>query len=300
MSRGWLRSAARPALLSTVLLTSRVPGAVAAEASSKVTLEPRSTHVTMEALHRAGGVPPGWSLTPAPGDVVAGRRVFVESGCGACHHVNGEAWAGNQTGPGPDLTGMGSHHPVAYFIEAILNPNAVLVEGPGYVGADGRSVMPSYPDMTLGQLANLVAYLASLKEPGDPHCTDGAAGCGPARQPLPEPAEPQRAGAFLVHRYEAELAKLADLEAWFRHEALPGPLARPEVLDVTTYVDRTGLRPSLVTVLAFRNETAAADFLTSPAGQAFGARFTELVGAHSSFLVRSPPLYRAAGLSRRR
>ena len=43
-----------------------------------------------------------------------------------------------------------------------MNPSAVLVEGPGYIGGDGRSVMPPYPDMTLGQLVSLVAYLKTL------------------------------------------------------------------------------------------------------------------------------------------
>jgi hypothetical protein len=34
---------------------------------------------------------------------------------------------------------MGDHHPPAYVAEAILDPNAVLVDGPGYVGEDGFS-----------------------------------------------------------------------------------------------------------------------------------------------------------------
>ena len=60
---------------------------------------------------------------------------------------------------------MGSHHPPEYFAESILNPNRVIILGPGYTGADGLSKMPSYADtMTLKQLTDLVAYLKSLSD----------------------------------------------------------------------------------------------------------------------------------------
>jgi mono/diheme cytochrome c family protein len=64
---------------------------------------------------------------------------------------------------GPELTGMGSHHPAEYFAESIINPNRVIVAGTGYTGPDGSSTMPSYADtMTLKQLVDVVAYLKSL------------------------------------------------------------------------------------------------------------------------------------------
>src|SRR2546428_3292227 len=121
----------------------------------------RSVRITMAALHQAGGVPRGWRFTVPPGDVAAGRRTFADAGCPSCHRVAREAFP-PPTGPGPELTGMGSHHPAEYFVESILTPDAVLVDGPDYIGPDGRSVMPSYPDLTLRQLADLVAYLKSL------------------------------------------------------------------------------------------------------------------------------------------
>src|SRR5436305_996525 len=73
----------------------------------------RSVRITMDALHRAGGVPPGWRLTPPAGDIVTGRRLFVDFGCASCHTINGEAFAATaaEQGVGPDLTGTGSHHP---------------------------------------------------------------------------------------------------------------------------------------------------------------------------------------------
>ena len=58
---------------------------------------------------------------------------------------------------------MGEHHPAGYLAESILNPNAVIVKGPGYIGPDGRSTMPDYRDaLSVADLIDLVAYLRSL------------------------------------------------------------------------------------------------------------------------------------------
>jgi hypothetical protein len=58
---------------------------------------------------------------------------------------------------------MGPHHPAEYFAEAILNPNAVIVTGPGYTGSDGLSIMPDYREsLTVVELIDLVAYMKSL------------------------------------------------------------------------------------------------------------------------------------------
>jgi mono/diheme cytochrome c family protein len=129
----------------------------------------------MEALHASGGVPKGWKFLMPPGDVAKGREVFVTMECFACHEVKGENFP--QTSkrghePGPELTGMGSHHPAEYFAESIMNPNRVIVQGAGYTGSDGLSKMPGYGDtMTVQQLVDVVAYLKSLKgeTSGMPH-----------------------------------------------------------------------------------------------------------------------------------
>ncbi len=124
---------------------------------------------TMEELHKTGGVPPGWKFTLPAGDPVKGRQVFVDLECFSCHQVKGEAFPPGRTGgPGPELTGMGSQHPAEYFAESILNPNAVIIEGPGFTGPDGLSKMPDYNDtLTVRQLLDLVAYLKSLMARGD-------------------------------------------------------------------------------------------------------------------------------------
>lgn len=155
---------------------------VRADSKHPTSSEPEPVYISMEALHAAGGVPPGWQFTLPAGDPEAGREVFVTMQCYTCHAVAGEtlpAYPPRQ--PGPDLTGMGAHHPAAYFAESIINPNAVIVTGEGYTGPDGRSRMPASHEITIAQLLDLVAYLRSLQGPaahvhhgtmGHPHRPD--------------------------------------------------------------------------------------------------------------------------------
>lgn len=128
---------------------------------------PAPIRATMEALHASGGVPKGWKFLVPPGDPSRGREAFVTMECFACHEVKGENFPqSSKRGhePGPELTGMGSHHPAEYFAESIMNPNRVIVQGPGYTGPDGLSKMPGYGDtMTIQQLVDVVAYLKSLQ-----------------------------------------------------------------------------------------------------------------------------------------
>ncbi len=123
--------------------------------------------ITAEELHRLGGVPPGWKFRFPDGDPATGRAVFAKLECYQCHTIRGEAFPQTPTSSGsigPELTGMGGHHPVEYFAESLLNPNAIIVTGPGYTDADGMSVMPDYRDtLTVAELIDLVAYLQSLK-----------------------------------------------------------------------------------------------------------------------------------------
>jgi mono/diheme cytochrome c family protein len=128
---------------------------------------PAPIRTTMEALHRSGGVPKGWKFLVPSGDAAKGREVFAAMECFACHEVKGENFPQSSTRghePGPELTGMGSHHPAEYFAESIMNPNRVIVQGPGFTSPDGLSKMPGYADtMTVRQLVDVVAYLKSLK-----------------------------------------------------------------------------------------------------------------------------------------
>jgi mono/diheme cytochrome c family protein len=126
-----------------------------------------SVRISMEALHQHGGVPPGWRFTLPAGDPTAGHAVFAKLECYQCHTIQGEHFSPASIPPGgtgPELTGMGSHHPAEYVAESIVNPNAVIVTGPGYTGADGLSIMPDYRhSLTVAELMDLVAYLTSLQ-----------------------------------------------------------------------------------------------------------------------------------------
>ena len=131
---------------------------------------PGSRKVTMEELHQSGGVPRGWKFALPGGDPVKGRQLFADLECYKCHAVQGAnfpASGGDARNVGPELTGMGGQHPAEYFAESILAPNAVILDGPGFIGPDGTSIMPSYADsLSVVQLVDLVAFLKSLTAGG--------------------------------------------------------------------------------------------------------------------------------------
>src|SRR5437867_6479429 len=129
--------------------------------------------VTMEELHRQGGVPRGWKFALPAGDPAKGRQLFADLECYRCHAIQGEGFppgGGDAKNVGPELTGMGGMHPAEYFAESILSPNAVILDGPGYSGPDGMSIMPSYADsLSVNQLVDLVAFLKGLTGGGHEH-----------------------------------------------------------------------------------------------------------------------------------
>lgn len=137
------------------------------EATDTETKPPAPIRITMEALHAQGGLPKGWRFLMPPGDAAAGRAAFIAMKCFTCHEIKGEEFPQADKKPadvGPELTGMGQHHPVEYFAESIVNPNRVILEGAGYTSADGSSKMPDYADtMTVRQLIDIVAYVGSLR-----------------------------------------------------------------------------------------------------------------------------------------
>jgi putative copper export protein len=149
-------------LAATAVLVHSAPARHADHMAHHRAEAPGPFRVTMEELHESGGVPRGWIFTPPRGDAAHGREVFLRLGCNACHG-NGEARPAGSPAIGPDLAGVGEHHPAGYILESILNPNAVIVEGPGYTAPDGRSIMPDYRgQLTVSELIDLVAYVQSL------------------------------------------------------------------------------------------------------------------------------------------
>jgi Cu/Ag efflux protein CusF len=60
---------------------------------------------------------------------------------------------------------MGPMHPLEYFTESTINPDAV--GGKKYRGPDGKSKMPTFNnDMTVQELIDLSAYQSSLRPKG--------------------------------------------------------------------------------------------------------------------------------------
>ncbi len=267
---------------------------------------PAPVHISMEALHASGGVPPGWQMTLRPGDVQGGRQLFFEQGCHNCHVVEGAnlpAVAPEQRRSGPELTGMGKHHPPIYFLESIVNPSAVVVDGPGFADAGGRSTMPAYPDLTVAQLQDLVAFLSSLTagEPtgGAPQLVVPVAVPSPAQPSNPLPAAPANAAAtFLVQTYDVQPGQLAAFEAWFRDEFAPKMQAFGGVVSIDTVVDRTR-RPSVTTVFAFRDRDAFNKWNNNLAMRDLAAKFDEFVGVHGHLVYDTPPVHPAPSLSTR-
>lgn len=135
--------------------------------------------VTMEQLHSGpGGVPAGWRFWWPDGDAKKGKETFAKLECYQCHEIPGEGFPAVTPDPkhtGSALAGMGDQHPAEYFAEAILNPNAVILTGPGFTGPDGLSIMPDFRDsLTLAETVDLVAYIRSLTG-GHAHHADHAA-----------------------------------------------------------------------------------------------------------------------------
>lgn len=277
-------------------LTVIVTGARSQTATADPT--PRSVRITMEALHQLGGVPPGWTLSPPVGDAPRGKGLYERFGCYTCHAVRGETFPA-PTAAGPDLTGMGAHHPAAYFVESIVNPAAVLVDGPGYIGADGRSAMPAYPDMTVAQLVDLVAYLRSLKSGNAMHLTIPTTAPGDvADMDLPAPPS-SGARRFLVQAYEIRPGQLPAFEAWFAAEGRAQFLAEPGIVGVDTLVDRTCGAPRVVTIFTFADDAAFLRFTSSPSADRLSRRFDDFIGPHGHDVHTRPPIYRSEALSAR-
>jgi len=162
--------------------------------------------ISMDELHRTGGVPRGWKFTlPAGGDPRRGREVFAKLECAKCHEIKSDfPKTGGAGDVGPELTGMGAHHPAEYFAESILDPNAVILAGPGYVGPDGRSIMPDYRDsLSVAELVDLVAYIKSLSGGEHHHHEANApqeqtAGPYTVRVEYQEPASAKSPGHLMV------------------------------------------------------------------------------------------------------
>ena len=98
------------------------------------------------------------SAPAVKGDPVAGKKLFLSSGCGGCHTFKS---AGTNGKVGPDLDNLAADAKKAsqgtldqYVLTSIKNPSAYVV--PGYP----NGVMPNYgAQLTDKQIADLAAFL---------------------------------------------------------------------------------------------------------------------------------------------
>jgi Cu/Ag efflux protein CusF/cytochrome c553 len=144
--------------LSTVLLSNFFPSFASKHA------------VKLRSVFAAGSIethhPKGWRFTMPKGDAAKGKAVFEKFECYYCHEVRGEQFP-SPTENAPELSQMGAMHPVEFFAESIMNPNAVVPKD--YREADGRSPMTDFTaKMTVKELIDVSAYVASLRPKGVP------------------------------------------------------------------------------------------------------------------------------------
>src|SRR5262249_50741690 len=160
---------------------------------------------------------------------------------------------------------------------------------------------PSYPDMTLGQLADVVAYLQGL---GGPHPPMGRVMPLPGWMvqanasdgPLPAPPVDD-SRAYLTMNYAIRDGRLDAFAAWLRDEGIPKFLAFPGVERIDTWVDRTRA-PALTTAIVFRSAADRDRFDRDPTIGQLGLVFDGFIGNHDHRpFDDGPPIFRAATLS---
>jgi cytochrome c oxidase subunit 2 len=140
------------------VLCAELCGAAHAEMVSRVIVEDQSDFDAWIADQIAEKAAP--EMTVVPDTLEEGRKIYIKLGCGACHILEDAESAGVL---GSSLEGYGLVAPTrvegldarTYTLQAILQPNAFIVEG------YGAGLMPAnYGDqLTEGELEILIDYL---------------------------------------------------------------------------------------------------------------------------------------------
>ena len=104
---------------------------------------------TSSSGQQATATPSGSGGGSTAGNAENGKTLFNTQGCSGCHST------GDDTVVGPGLAGIGERQDDAYITESIKSPLAVVVEG-------FPPAMPTFPALSDGQIADLVAYLNTL------------------------------------------------------------------------------------------------------------------------------------------
>jgi|SRR5687767_3764264 Cu/Ag efflux protein CusF len=142
---------------------------IASSLASKHTSKTTSAAARPVEMHH----PKGWRFTMPKGDPAKGKAVFEKFECYYCHEVRGEQFS-DPVESAPELSQMGPMHPVEFFAESIMNPNAVVPKV--YRESDGKSPMTNFAGkMTVQELIDVSAYIASLRPKGAPKTVSGEA-----------------------------------------------------------------------------------------------------------------------------
>jgi len=116
--------------------------------------------------------PVGWRFTMPRGNAAKGREAYQKHECYYCHTIEGEKFP-YPVDYGPELSQMAPLHPLEFFAESIINPNAVVAKEE--VGLDGKSPMSQdhLDKMTLREFIDVTTYIASLKPPASAKSVSG-------------------------------------------------------------------------------------------------------------------------------
>lgn len=111
-------------------------------------------------------VPEGWKFDVPKGNAAAGKTVYGQLECFACHARTGfQMPTGRVTASvGPRLDGY-EKLPASYLADSIIRAHTV-VAAPGYVLQEGKAGMGNYNHfLTVQELIDLVAYLGAPPTP---------------------------------------------------------------------------------------------------------------------------------------
>jgi Cu/Ag efflux protein CusF len=146
------------AVICVAIISAFITFAVAALASNHIRKTAQPTKAA-DTHH-----PKDWRFTMPKGDSAKGRAVFEKFECYYCHQMRGEQFPA-PTENAPELSQMGAMHPLEFFAESIMNPNAVVPKV--YRQQDGTSPMTDFTEkMTVRELIDVSAYVASLRPKG--------------------------------------------------------------------------------------------------------------------------------------
>ncbi len=146
------------------------------------------------------------------------------------------------------------------------------------LGRDGRSIMPTYGDMTMRQLCDLVAYLKSLKSGGTDHVH-------------------RIASTYYVEVDRVTAGQIEAFDDWFAQDGVQTLNAINGFVSLDTYVDRSPGDRTLVRVYGFDSEAGLGEFLRWRASPTAASELGDAAAIERPAPLRSPALYKAVGLS---